>query len=129
MASADEHGARAQYISALKAMIGVKATEAVLMRETGIFPGRLGIQHRDVLHALAAGEADVGIIFHHLARYFATAYPQACAMVLCLERNNSRGLSRSPPQLTRCVRTLRRLLLNISSLSPVPSILVMALRS
>jgi hypothetical protein len=28
-----------------------------------------------------AGEADVGIIFHHLARYFANAYPQVCAMV------------------------------------------------
>jgi hypothetical protein len=45
------------------------------------FPGRLGIQHRDVLHALAAKEADVGVIFLHLARYFANAYPQVCTMV------------------------------------------------
>jgi hypothetical protein len=81
MASADEPGARSQYISALKAMLGTEATESILVRETGMFPGRLGIQHRDVLHALAAREAEVGIIFHHLARYFANAYPQVCAMV------------------------------------------------
>jgi hypothetical protein len=81
MASADEPGARAQYISALKAMLGEEATASVLVRETGMFPGRLGIQHRDVLHALAANEADVGIILHHLARYFASAYSQVCALV------------------------------------------------
>jgi len=80
MASADEPGARSQYISALKGMLGGEATESILVRETGRFPGRLGIQHRDVLHALAAGEADVGVIFHHLARYFADAYPQVCAI-------------------------------------------------
>jgi hypothetical protein len=62
-------------------MLGGGATESILVRETGMFPGRLGIQHRDVLHALVAGEADAGIIFHHLARYFANAYPQVCAMV------------------------------------------------
>ena len=45
------------------------------------FPGRLGIQHRDVLQAIATGKADVGIIVHHLARYFAATYPQHCAMV------------------------------------------------
>ena len=81
MASADEPGARSQYISALKSMLGTDATESILVRETVVFPGRLGIEHRDVLHALAAREADVGIIFHHLARYFANAYPQVCAMV------------------------------------------------
>lgn len=81
MASADEPGARSQYISALKAMLGGEATESILARETKMFPGRLGIQHRDVLHALAAREADAGIIFHHLARYFASAYSQVCAMV------------------------------------------------
>ena len=81
MASADEPGARSQYISAFKAMLGEEATKSILVRETGMFPGRLGIQHRDVLHSLAAGEADAGIIFHHLARYFANAYPQVCAMV------------------------------------------------
>lgn len=81
MASADEPGARSQYISALKAMLGGEATESILARETKMFPGRLGIQHRDVLHALAAKEADVGVIFHHLARNFAGTYPQVCAMV------------------------------------------------
>jgi hypothetical protein len=45
------------------------------------FSGRLGIQHRDILAAIAVCAADVGIIFHHLARYFATNYPQLCTMV------------------------------------------------
>jgi hypothetical protein len=34
-----------------------------------------------VLQAIAIGKADVGIIFHHLARYFAETYPQHCAIV------------------------------------------------
>jgi hypothetical protein len=34
-----------------------------------------------VLQAIAGRDADVGIIFHHLARYFAVTYPQLCAMV------------------------------------------------
>ena len=45
------------------------------------FPGRLGIQHRDVLQAIAGRHADVGIIFHHLARYFAATYPDLCTMI------------------------------------------------
>jgi hypothetical protein len=45
------------------------------------FPGRLGIQHRDVLQAIAGRDADVGTIFHHLVRYFAATYPELCAMV------------------------------------------------
>ena len=34
-----------------------------------------------MLQAIAARAADVGIIFHHLARYFAATYPELCAMV------------------------------------------------
>ena len=34
-----------------------------------------------MLQAIAIGKADVGIIVHHLARYFAETYPQHCAMV------------------------------------------------
>ena len=82
MASESEPGARHQYISALEALIGREATKSILTRETVTFPGRLGIQHRDVLQAIAGRDADVGIIFHHLARYFAATYPELCAMVM-----------------------------------------------
>jgi len=82
LARANEAGARDQYISALDALVGHAATRAILAREVSTFPGRLGIQHRDVLQAIAAGKADVGIILHHLARYFAETFPQHCAMVV-----------------------------------------------
>ena len=81
MASESEPGARRQYISALEGLIGLEPTELILARETLTWPGRLGIQHRDVLQAIAGRYADVGIIFHHLARYFAMTYPELCAMV------------------------------------------------
>jgi len=81
MASESEPGARHQYISALEALIGREATRSILSNETVTFPGRLGIQHRDVLQAIAGRDADVGIIFHHLARYFAATYPEVCAIV------------------------------------------------
>lgn len=81
MASQSEPGARLQYISALEAMLGAAATQSILAREKVTFPGRLGIQHRDVLQATASRDADVGIIFHHLAQYFAAAYPELCTMV------------------------------------------------
>jgi hypothetical protein len=81
MASASEPGARNQYISALEAMLGEQRVRGVLARETISFPGRLGIQHRDVPHAIANCDADVGIIFHHLAQYYAAAYPNVCSMV------------------------------------------------
>jgi len=81
MAGENEPGARRQYISALQQLMGEEATRSILARETTTFPGRLGIQHRDVLQAIATRAADVGIIFHHLARYYATTYPQLCSMV------------------------------------------------
>jgi ABC-type molybdate transport system substrate-binding protein len=81
MASASEAGARGQYIAALEALAGREKTASILARESVTFPGRLGIQHRDVLQAIATGHADVGIIFRHLAHYFATAYPDLCAML------------------------------------------------
>jgi hypothetical protein len=81
LASASEPGARQQYISAIEALIGEEAARSILAREVVTFPGRLGIQHRDVLQAMASRSADAGIIFHHLARYFAAAYPQLCTMV------------------------------------------------
>ena len=81
MASAAEPGARALYTMSLEAMLGLEKAASILARETATFPGRLGIQHRDVLQALATRRADVGIIFRHLAYYFSVAYPQLCAMV------------------------------------------------
>jgi Bacterial extracellular solute-binding protein len=81
MASESEPGARHQYVTAIEAMVGPEAARAILAHEVQTFPGQLGIQHRDVLQAIAGGCADVGIIFHHLAQYFAAAYPQFCAMV------------------------------------------------
>jgi len=81
MASTAEPGARALYAASLEAMLGPERLAAVLSRETVTFPGRLGIQHRDVLQALVGRHADVGIIFRHLAHYFAVTYPQSCAAV------------------------------------------------
>jgi hypothetical protein len=81
LASESEPGARSQYIAALERLLGPPQTKAALARETVSFPGRLGIQHRDVLHAIASRAAEAGIIVHHLALYFATAYPEICAMV------------------------------------------------
>lgn len=81
LASESEPGARSQYIAALNTLLGKEATRVILAHEISNFPGRLGIQHRDVLQAIAIGKADVGIVVHHLARYFAETYPQHCAMV------------------------------------------------
>jgi hypothetical protein len=43
--------------------------------EVASFSGRLGIQHRDVPYALINGLADGGLIFSHLARFYAAAFP------------------------------------------------------
>ena len=85
VASENEPGARRQYIDALNALVGEETARSILARETVAFPGRLGIQHRDVLYAIASRRADVGIIFHHLARYFAETYPRLCQMVTVRE--------------------------------------------
>jgi hypothetical protein len=41
------------------------AVRAILGRETSEFPGRLGIQHRDVPFAVANGLADAGLLVRH----------------------------------------------------------------
>jgi Bacterial extracellular solute-binding protein len=81
MATENEPGARNQYIAALDARVGPEATRSILAHEAVSFPGRLGIQHRDVPQAVAQDYADVGVIFHHLARYYAAAYPGLYALV------------------------------------------------
>jgi hypothetical protein len=40
------------------------------------FGGRLGIQHRDVPYALINDLADGGLIFSHLANFYASAFPE-----------------------------------------------------
>ena len=85
MASENEAGARSQYLAALDALVGPEGTRSILARETVSFPGRLGIQNRDVPQAIAQHYADVGIIFHHLARYYAAAYPGLFALVTAPE--------------------------------------------
>ena len=81
MASATEPGARGQYIQALEALMGESATKPMLAREAVTFEGRLGIQHRDILEALAKHHANVGIIFAHLARYYARTFPDLVEMI------------------------------------------------
>jgi hypothetical protein len=76
MASESEPGARGQYQAALTAFLGPEETNALLKRELQTFPGRLGIQHRDVPYAILNGLADGGIIFDHLAAFYARTYPE-----------------------------------------------------
>jgi hypothetical protein len=79
LASAREPGARDLYRAALEGLLGAPGAERALAHETVMFPGRLGIQHRDVLNALAEGYAEVGIIVRHLALYYAGAFPDLVA--------------------------------------------------
>jgi hypothetical protein len=75
LASASEPGARNQYRATLEGLLGKQAAAQLLAREVGDFPGRLGIQHRDVPYALLNDIADGGIIFSHLAAFYAKTYP------------------------------------------------------
>ena len=76
LASESEPGARNQYQATLRALLGPDATADLMSHEVRTFPGRLGIQHRDVPYALLNGIADDGIIFSHLATFYAHAYPE-----------------------------------------------------
>ena len=75
LASESEPGARGRYRTMLDALIGGEATEALLTREVRTFPGRLGIQHRDIPYALLNDIADGGVILSHLAAFYAQTYP------------------------------------------------------
>lgn len=76
LATTDEPGAREQYHQTLEALLGSTRAAALLVNEVSDFAGRLAIQHRDVPYALMHNLADVGLIFAHLARFYAEAYPQ-----------------------------------------------------
>jgi len=75
LASASKPGARNQYRATLESVIGPPAAAALLTHEISTFPGRLGIQHRDVPYALLNNIADGGLIFEHLAMFYAATYP------------------------------------------------------
>lgn len=74
IASESEPGARNQYRAALDALVGRDAATRIMEREVRTFGGRLGIQHRDVPYALVNDLADGGIIFSHLAAFYANHY-------------------------------------------------------
>jgi Bacterial extracellular solute-binding protein len=76
IASESEAGARNQYVATLKALVGGDATNDIMSREVRSFSGRMGIQHRDVPFAILNGIADGGIIFSHLAAFYASRYPE-----------------------------------------------------
>jgi len=75
VASESEPGARTQYRATLAALAGDDTTANLFAREILSFPGRIGIQHRDVPYAVLNNLADGGIIFSHLAAFYARTYP------------------------------------------------------
>jgi hypothetical protein len=81
LAPDSEPTARNQYVATLRKLIGAEATSRLLAREVGVFPGRLGIQHRDVRYAVLNDLADGGIIFAHLAQFYALSFPDALRAV------------------------------------------------
>ncbi len=76
-----ERGARKQYIATLDELLGVERTASLLSREIQDFPGRLAIQHRDIPYAVMNRIAPVGLIFGHLARFYAERSPERLAYV------------------------------------------------
>lgn len=81
IATPNEAGARRQYLATLDALIGQEAAADLLAREVEDFPGRLGIQHRDVPYGLLNNLAEGGIIFGHLARFYANRWPDDLVFV------------------------------------------------
>ena len=82
VASPSEPGARQQYHDTATALLGEPRTVDMFSHEVASFSGRLGIQHRDVPYALINGLADGGLIFSHLARFYAAAFPDRLRLVV-----------------------------------------------
>ena len=76
VASPSEPGARQQYRATSAALLGEQVTAQLFAHEVASFAGRLGIQHRDVPYALLNDHADGGLIFSHLANFYAHAFPE-----------------------------------------------------
>ncbi len=81
VATPNEAGARRQYRTTLEQLLGPAAADRVFDREVPTFPGRLQIQHRDVPYALLTNQADVGLIFGHLADFYARSFPDRLVYV------------------------------------------------
>lgn len=81
MATPREAGARNQYVRTLNALIGAAATESILENEVTDFSGRLAIQHRDIPYAVMNDVAPVGLVFVHLARFYADHWPDKLEFV------------------------------------------------
>lgn len=81
VATPRETGARRQYIETMTALLGERRTEAVFAREIEDFPGRVAIQHRDIPYAVKNEIAPVGVVFGHLARFYADYWPDEFAFV------------------------------------------------
>ena len=80
-ATLKEAGARQQYLDALAMLASPETGKEILGREITGFPGRLGIQHRDVPYAVANGLADAGLLVHHLAFYYTKTFPTAFEVI------------------------------------------------
>lgn len=76
LASPGEPGARKQCTDTVESLGGPELSRTVLSLEVTDFPGRVGIQHRDVPYAVADALADAGLIVRHLALYYAKAFPE-----------------------------------------------------
>ncbi len=108
VATPNEAGARRQYRQTLEQLLGAAAVERIFAREIQTFPGRLKIQHRDVPYALLTGQAEVGLLFGHLADFYARAFPAQLQFVPVEEAapfgqtiNLARSRGNSEP-LARC---------------------------
>ena len=76
VASPSEPGARRQYRETSAALLGEEPAARLFDHEVASFAGRLGIQHRDVPYALINRLADGGLIFSHLAHFYAAVFPE-----------------------------------------------------
>jgi len=75
LASPGEPGARTQCTDTVQLLVGPERSRTILSHEVADFPGRVGIQHRDIPYAVANRLADAGLIVRHLALYYAKAFP------------------------------------------------------
>ena len=71
---------------------------------------------------MITGEADVGIIFHHLARYYANAYPELYEMLTVSGAEQFAGEIAMVPVMSPLRATAARALLRTFLRSPIPSI-------
>ncbi|MBD2843511.1 substrate-binding domain-containing protein [Erythrobacter rubeus] len=81
VATTREMGARQQYVRTLGELLGHDEAKALLKREVIDFPGRLAIQHRDIPYAVMSDIAPAGLVFGHLAKFYADHWPEHLAYV------------------------------------------------